>query len=140
MQESRKDVVQFINLRLASLGQPTFIDKLDSSDKFLDPKFEELTSGLVKSLQEKSRLLSNHHSPVDARIQQFIDDYLKDVPVNVNAKVYAAGYRGRCAKCINGFRRHLPHNIDKNVFDCFACLRWCDSMISQYIFNHEMAW
>ena len=82
MQESRKDTVQFINLQLASLGQPTFKDKPESSDKFLDPKFEELTTGLIKSLQEKSRLLSNHHSPVDSRIQQFIDDYLKDISIN----------------------------------------------------------
>jgi hypothetical protein len=82
MQESRKDIVQFINLRLASLGQPTFKDKSDSADKFLDPKFEELTRGLIRSLQEKSRLLSNHHSPVDTRIQQFINDYLKEVSID----------------------------------------------------------
>ncbi len=82
MQETRKDIVQFINLQLASLGQPTFKDKTDSSDTFLDPKFEELTIGLIKSLQEKSRLLSNHHSPVDKRIQHFIDDYLKEVSIN----------------------------------------------------------
>lgn len=82
MQESRKDTVQFINLQLASLGQPTFKDKPESADKFLDPKFEELTTGLIRSLQAKSRLLSNHHSPVDTRIQDFIDDYLKDVSIN----------------------------------------------------------
>ena len=82
MQETRKDIVQFINLQLASIGQPTFKDKPDSADTFLDPKFEELTSGLIKSLQEKSRLLSNHHSPVDKRIQNFIDDYLKEVTID----------------------------------------------------------
>ena len=82
MQETRKDIVQFINLQLASLGQLTFKDKTDSSDTFLDPKFKALTSGLIKSLQEKSRLLSNHHSPVDKRIQQFVDDYLKDVSID----------------------------------------------------------
>ena len=76
MQESRKDIIQFINLQLASLGQPTF---KDTAGKFLDPKFEELTKGLIKSLQEKSRLLSNYHSPVDSRIQNFIDDYLKEI-------------------------------------------------------------
>ena len=82
MQETRKDIVQFINLQLASLGQPTFKDKTDSSDTFLDPKFEALTSGLIKSLQEKSRLLSNYHSPVDSRIQNFIDDYLKEIKID----------------------------------------------------------
>jgi hypothetical protein len=82
MQETRNDIIQFINLQLASLGQPTFKDKPESSEKFLDPKFEKLTNGLIKSLQEKSRLLANHHSPVDARIQAFIDDYLKDISIN----------------------------------------------------------
>ncbi len=87
MKDTRKDIVQFINLRLASLGQPTFKDKPESTDKFLDPKFEELTSGLIKSLQEKSRLLSDHLSPVDTRIQEFINDYLKDVSINKSVTI-----------------------------------------------------
>ncbi len=82
MQESRKDIIQFINLQLAALGQPTYKDKEDNTEKFCNPKFEELTSGLIKSLQEKSRLLANHHSPVDSRIQKFLDDYLKEVSIN----------------------------------------------------------
>ncbi len=52
MQESRKDIIQFTNLQLASLGQPTYKDKVDSTIKFCNPKFEELTSGLIKSIQE----------------------------------------------------------------------------------------
>lgn len=82
MQKTRNDIIQFINLQLASLGQPTFKDKPENSTQFLNPKFEELTSSLIKSIQEKSRLLSNHLSPVDTRIQDFIDDYLKDVSIN----------------------------------------------------------
>ncbi len=82
MQESRKDIIQFTNLQLASLGQPTYKDKVDSTIKFCNPKFEELTSGLIKSIQEKSRLLGSHHSPVDSRIQNFLNDYLKDVSFN----------------------------------------------------------
>ena len=82
MQESRKDIIQFINLQLASLGQPTFRDEEDSTEKFCNPKFEALTSGLIKSIQEKSRLLASHHSPVDSRIQNFINDYLKEVSIN----------------------------------------------------------
>ncbi|QTD36201.1 hypothetical protein JL193_08460 [Polaribacter batillariae] len=87
MKESRKDTIQFINLQLASLGQPVFKDKPESTEKFLDSKFEELTAGLVKSLQAKSRLLSDHYCPVDARIQQFIDTYLKDVSINKSLKL-----------------------------------------------------
>ncbi|WP_044625289.1 hypothetical protein [Neotamlana nanhaiensis] len=82
MEETRKDIVQRINLKLAALGQPTFKDKDDSSEKFCDPKFEKLTRGLITSLKAKSRLLSNHYAPVDSRIQNFINDYLKDVSIN----------------------------------------------------------
>ncbi|WP_197482021.1 hypothetical protein [Polaribacter atrinae] len=82
MQETRNDIIQFINLQLASLGQPTFKDKPENSIQFLDPKFEELTCSLIKSIQQRSRLLSNHLSPVDTRIQDFIYDYLKDVSIN----------------------------------------------------------
>ncbi len=82
MEDSRKDIIQFTNLQLAALGQPTFKDKAKSSTQFCNPKFEELTSGLIKSIQEKSRLLADHHCPADTRIQNFIDDYLKDVECN----------------------------------------------------------
>ncbi|MFB9056630.1 hypothetical protein ACFFU9_07700 [Mariniflexile ostreae] len=82
MQESRKDIVQYINLKLASLGQPTYRDQEDSLHKFCDPKFEKLTRGLIKSSREKSRLLADYHSPVDSRIQNFLNDYLKDVSID----------------------------------------------------------
>ncbi|NMH87057.1 hypothetical protein [Flavivirga algicola] len=79
MEKLRKDIVQSINLKLASIGQPTFKDEEGSKETFCDPKFEELTNGLIKSIQENSRLLANHQSPADSRIQNFINDYLKDV-------------------------------------------------------------
>lgn len=75
----RRDMIQFINLQLASLGQPLFIDNSDSGKKLANEKFQSLTEGLINSFREKSRLLSGHLSPVDTRIQNFIDDYLKEV-------------------------------------------------------------
>jgi len=75
----RRDMIQFINLQLASLGQPIFIDNSDSGKKFANEKFQSLTEGLINSFREKSRLLSGHLSPVDTRIQNFLDDYLKEV-------------------------------------------------------------
>lgn len=85
--QPRKDTIQFINLQLASLGQPTFKDKANSKETFCDPKFEELTSGLIKNIQEKSRLLASYHSPVDSRIQNFLNDYLKDTAYNKSIKL-----------------------------------------------------
>ncbi|HYQ58898.1 MAG TPA: hypothetical protein VEP89_16265 [Draconibacterium sp.] len=75
----RRDMIQYINLQLASLGQPTFSDDSDSDTKYANAKFQALTEGLVNIFREKSRLLSEHYSPVDARIQHFLDDYLKEL-------------------------------------------------------------
>ena len=77
--KDRKDMIQYINLQLAALGQPLFYDEGDGGAKLSNAKFISLTENLIKSFREKSRLLSDHLSPVDARIQRFIDDYLKDV-------------------------------------------------------------
>jgi len=78
----RRDMIQYINLQLASLGQPFFCDETDSDTKYANAKFHALTKGLINSFREKSRLLSGHLSPVDTRIQNFIDDYLKEVEVD----------------------------------------------------------
>ncbi len=77
--KDRKDMIQYINLQLASLGQPLFYDDTDAKTKYSNAKFQALTEDLIKSFREKSRLLSQHLSPVDTRIQDFLDDYLKEV-------------------------------------------------------------
>nr|WP_321454265.1 hypothetical protein [uncultured Carboxylicivirga sp.] len=77
--KDRKDMIQYINLQLASLGQPLFYDESDAKTKFSNAKFLSLTEGLINSFREKSRLLSGHLSPVDTRIQKFLDSYLEDV-------------------------------------------------------------
>ncbi|TDD97099.1 hypothetical protein E0F76_09985 [Flavobacterium cellulosilyticum] len=87
MKQNRKDTVQYINLQLASLGQAIYHDAENSSEKFCNPKFQALTNGLIKSFREKSRLLSNHLSPADTRIQNFLNDYLKEVPFNKSYKL-----------------------------------------------------
>lgn len=85
--KQRKDIIQSINLQLASLGQPVFKDKENSREVLCNPDFEETTRPLIMSLREKSRLLADHLSPADSRIQDFIDDYLKDVPFNKSYKL-----------------------------------------------------
>ena len=75
VKHNRKDIVQYINLQLASLGQPIYQDNDNGDPKFCNPKFQALTTGLIKSFREKSRLLAHHLSPVDSRIQNFINEY-----------------------------------------------------------------
>lgn len=82
IRRNRRDTVQYINLQLASLGQPTFQDDESSEQKFCNPIFENLTNGLIKSFKEKSRILAHCYAPVDLRIQNFINDYLKDVKID----------------------------------------------------------
>jgi hypothetical protein len=77
--KDRKEMIQYINLQLAALGQPIFSDDKNSGSKLSNDKFISLTEGLISSFREKSRLLSDHLSPADTRIQNFLDDYLKDV-------------------------------------------------------------
>ena len=77
--KDRKEMIQCINLQLSSLGQPLYTKETDAGAKLSNEKFITLTEGLISSFREKSRLLSNHLSPVDSRIQTFINDYLKDL-------------------------------------------------------------
>lgn len=84
--KDRKDMIQYINLQLAALGQPLFYDDNDAKTKFSNAKFFALTEDLIKSIREKSRLLSNHLPPVDVRLQRFVDDYLKDI--EFDSKLY----------------------------------------------------
>lgn len=77
--KDRKDMIQYINLQLASLGQPLFHDEQDAVTKYANDKFIALTEDFINSFREKTRLLTGHQSPIDIRIQNFIDDYLKDV-------------------------------------------------------------
>lgn len=77
--KDRIDMIQYINLQLASLGQPLFKEEINGKHKLASAKFMSLTEDLINSFKEKKRLLSNHLSPVDTRIQTFLDDYLRDI-------------------------------------------------------------
>lgn len=69
----RERIILYINLKLAALGYPT-------SGSLKDSDFLEIASPLLSNHKEKNRLLSNHPCPVDQRVQNFLNDYLKDVP------------------------------------------------------------
>jgi hypothetical protein len=85
--KDRKEIIQYINLQLAALGQPLYTDNSDAVTKFANARFINLTEGLINSFREKSRLLANHLSPVDLRIQNFIDDYLKDISIGKSLRL-----------------------------------------------------
>ena len=68
-EEERRKLQLYINLKLASSGQPTCVP-----DETAD--FFSISHDLLKSYREKNRLLSNYHCPVDLRIQEFLKRYL----------------------------------------------------------------
>jgi hypothetical protein len=82
---SQKDLVRYINLQLAAMGQPIFSEEetLDGKKQLSDPNFSALTDSLIKNYRAKSRLLADHLCPADQRIQNFLNDYLKDVTNDV---------------------------------------------------------
>ena len=77
--KSRREMIQYINLQLAALGHPVYENDKDDNAKLSNARFNKLTEGLISSFREKSRLLTDHLSPADTRIQNFLDDYLKEL-------------------------------------------------------------
>jgi hypothetical protein len=73
MADTRTDeLVRYINLKLASLGQPT-------SNFTADPAFLEIAGPLLRNYYQKDQLLGDRLCPADARIQAFLDAYLSEV-------------------------------------------------------------
>ncbi|MEE8427974.1 MAG: hypothetical protein V3S33_00530 [Gammaproteobacteria bacterium] len=71
-EEEREKLQLYINLKLASSGQPTCAP--DGAAKFFG-----ISSDLLKSYREKYRLLSDYHYWVDQRIQDFLTGYFADL-------------------------------------------------------------
>jgi len=67
-----RSLIDYVNLKLTSIGQPTFGEGTDS-DVF------GLGKSLLASYQEKSRLLADYLPPCDQRIQSFLMDYFSDL-------------------------------------------------------------
>lgn len=70
--ESKEDMFQYINFKLAALGLPS-VEK-HSSEK--DEKvFLDLFEEVIEDYREKKRMLSDRLIPVNKRIQRFMDQY-----------------------------------------------------------------
>ncbi len=66
------ELIRYINLKLASLGQPT-------SEYTADPAFLDIAGPLLRNYYQKDQLLGDRLCPADARIQAFLDAYLSEV-------------------------------------------------------------
>jgi hypothetical protein len=70
--DTEQELLRYVNLRLSALGQPT-------SRATTDSRFMEIAGPLLRNHFQKDQLLGWPLCAVDARIQSFLDDYLKDV-------------------------------------------------------------
>ena len=68
---SDAELVRYIDLKLAALGQPT--------RQTGDPGFIEFAGPLLRNYHQKNQLLRGRLCPADARIQDFLDSYLAGV-------------------------------------------------------------
>ncbi len=109
----RKDMIRYINLQLASMGQPVY-ENSDANSKqgLADSKFIELTSNLVKNYKSMTRLLSEHLCPADQRIQHFIDTYLADQNLETTPKLPRTSFILGQAE----IARELSLPVDKNEY------------------------
>ena len=74
------ELIRYINLKLAALGQPT-------SRSTADPAFLEIAGPLLRNYLQKDQLLGNRLCPADTRIQSFLDSYLRDACPNGAARL-----------------------------------------------------
>ena len=70
-QERDLKVTTFINLKLAALGCPIVANRSDAN-------FQEMAAALLSHYRETHRLLADYLCPVDRRIQNFLDNHLRE--------------------------------------------------------------
>ena len=75
-QEEQKNLDLYINLKLASSGQPTWV-------KGEVAHFMATAQDLLRTYEEKNRHLGGYRCPADQRIEAFLDDYLGDLGIEV---------------------------------------------------------
>jgi hypothetical protein len=80
-EKKRKDIIRYINMKLASMGQPIFEGETGQKHEGMsEAEFVSLAESLLNNYKEKMRLLSTEIiNPADRRIQKFIDRYLGDL-------------------------------------------------------------
>lgn len=72
VREKDQDLLRYINLKLSALGLPV-------PEGTVDAAFMEIAAPLLKNHYQKNLLLGEQLCPADARIQAFLDAYLKEV-------------------------------------------------------------
>jgi hypothetical protein len=72
VREKDQNLLRYINLKLSALGQPV-------PEGTVDDSFMEIAAPLLKNHYQKNLLLGDQLCPADARVQAFLDEYLKEI-------------------------------------------------------------
>lgn len=100
-----KRIKQYINLKLAALGQPDCVGEEED-------RTSDLANDLIKNFREKNRLLSNYLCPADQRIQDFIDSYLREYKEKINLRLPSNTF----TLDSHGIARKLSLPPDRDIF------------------------
>ncbi|MGD8843208.1 MAG: hypothetical protein PVJ83_07015 [Gammaproteobacteria bacterium] len=103
--DERLSALQYINLRLAALGQPTL--QLDSDQSYL-----EVADSLLKSYSRQQRMLASYRCPADQRIQDFVNAYLQENEVDTTINLPGATF----VLDRKGLARELSLPVEGNCF------------------------
>src|SRR5258708_7906753 len=96
-------LVRYINLKLAALGFKPPSAKTDT--ELLDMAYD-----LVQNSREKVRLLADHLSPPDRRIQDFLNAHFSDTKLNGSTNLP----RNTLTLVRHGLARELSLPVNKN--------------------------
>src|SRR5579871_1050694 len=108
------ELVRYINLKLAALGQPI-------SRSTADPGFLEIAAPLLRNYFQKDQLLGNQLCPADTRIQGFLNAYLRDVCPHGAARLPSSSFvldREGMARAMS-----LPVSADHFSSPCLSSYR-----------------
>ncbi len=88
-EKKRKDIIRYINMKLASMGQPIYEGEPGQKHEGMSEiEFVSLAESLLDNYKEKMRLLSTEIiNPTDRRIQRFIDGYLGDLRLDETIRI-----------------------------------------------------
>ena len=105
-------LVQYINLKLASLGCPIVATGADGD-------FEELAEALLLHHRETDRLLADYRCPADQRVEDFLNTYLAETGIKVKlpGQTFVLDRQG-LARALS-----LPPDQDMFVCDCLSSQR-----------------
>lgn len=103
------EIINYIQLKLLALGYPVAKDAKGGTGNEENAEFLDLSSSLLKSMQEKARQGGDKHNAVDQHIQDFLNRYLADTgeTVSLPTRTLTLDRKGMARKCalpLNGYR------------------------------------